>query len=658
MRKFANLLIATGLSTLLAGCGAKVDNADQLTNRPQDSIGWNSIGWNSIGWNSIGWNGIGWTGTSFANPSITPDWGLDPWINDPAISVPEREARLLGVAYWTGCACDATDHLAWSGTDPSTGLPTTRTFDGAFGLAPTWCHGTAPVPTGELEAVSACLFARINNKGIHNALSIRGSESSLRLVDNEKLFMAYPEGQLWGNLFDNAMSFQDPASGFYYKNTKAYACYFPTLPSNAQLLKDLGNIIGRTCEVDGCGGGAHTALACFSDGNTDGAKSLAFADPGLTMPVGYTYDPITTSAGPSNSYSNGYQDWVTGTPKAVHYNNSKRRVSVFLGAWADLETGNWKGAGYRCDASCAPFDGCACYDRYCDSSFETGGGGGSQVCEAPSFCNNCQTVVRHPGPGCWGADAFCKTGDCVRNHKLVALAPACWLPIQFTRPYDVLSGGLVAGVANMHKAGTLSFRYAHVGPGPASILLMDNIRGLPIFAGGFAPTGSHDIYSDHTIYPIYPGRAAFTGALPGIEISLAADPAHAFPELDYAQIHIGPPFGQPARELYWEKKVVDFNPGDSVCLSVTVDNDTDFSAAGDIRVRPDIAGVSPQNLDITVAHNGVQVSYALDPGDAPWSNWIGDFAADVPNNGTWDVCINNAPQAGTISGVSLEMKQR
>ena len=73
---------------------------------------------------------------------------------------------------------------------------------------------------------------------------------------------------------------------------------------------------------------------------------------------------------------------------------------------------------------------------------------------------------------------LCNWGsDCVRNHKLIALAPGCWLPIQFTRPYDVVSGSLVSGVANVHKAGTLTFRYAHLGPGPAGILLQDMIRG-------------------------------------------------------------------------------------------------------------------------------------------------------------------------------------
>lgn len=382
---------------------------------------------------------------------------------------------------------------------------------------------------------------------------------------------------------------------------------------------------------------------------------MAYFDAALTIPAGFTPDPITTAAGPSTSPSNGYQDWLSGTPRAVHYNNSKRRVSVFLGAWADLETGNWKDPGYRCDLTCGSGGGCACYDTYCASSETIGGGGLS--CEAPSFCNNCQTIVRHPGPGCWGTNAKCKADDCVRNHKLTSLAPGCWLPIQFTRPYDLLSGAMVSGVANMHKAGTLVFRYAHVGPGPAGILLQDNIRGVPIWGGTFAPTGSHDLYADKTIYPIYPGRAVFTGPLPGIEISLAADPAHAFPELDYAQIHIGPPFGQQPRELYWTHNVLPFNVGETVCQTVTVDNSTDFAHAGDVRIRPEISGATLTNLNFTISHIGQTVPTIHALNDAPWSQWLGNFQTDVPNNGVWEICIDNAGEAGTFEGVSLELKQ-
>lgn len=526
-----------------------------------------------------------------------------------------------------------------------------------MGMAPTWCTGTGPVPTTELEAASACLFARVNTKGIHNVLSIRGYESSLSLSDNERLFMAYPEGQIIGNDWGITPSFQDPVSGLFYKNDKPVACYFPPLGPGAQLLKDLGTIIGRTCEIDGCGGGVHTALSCTQDGNTDGAKSMAFADPALMVPVGFTADPITGFSGASNSATNGYPDWLSGTTDAVHYNVSKRRLSVFLGAWADLETGNWKGAGYQCDAACGPTDGCGCYDRYCGAGFEGSGQGGGLTCEAPSACNNCQTIVRHPGPACWGTDATCKASDCVRDRKLTSLAPGCWLPIQFTRPYDIMTGAPVGGVANMHKAGTLTFRYAHLGPGPAGILLQDVIRGTMIPAGNFIPTGSHDTYADHVVYPIYPGRSTFSGALPGIEIALAADPSRAFPELDYAQVRIGPPFGQGARELYWENKTVDFNPGDTVCLSITVDSSTDFTTAGHIRVRPEVSGVSVQNLNISVAHNGVAATYTVDPAETPWSSWLSDFQADSPTNGTWDVCINNAGVAGTFLGASLELKQ-
>ena len=670
MSSRSHLAVALGITSILSGCSANPEATPDTNTRPQNAIGFNAIGFNAIGFNAIGfnaigfnaigfnsinWDGIGWTGTGFANPSITPDWGLDPWVNDTSISLADQQARITGISYWTGCACNAGDHLKWVGHDPSTGLLTTMYFDGLLGLAPTWCHGTTAVPPSELEAVSACLYARINTKGIHNALSIRGYENTLKLADNEKLFMAYPEGQYWGSLYDPAQSFKDVSTGLWYANSRANACYFADQPATSLLMKDLGVIVGRTCEFDGCGGGMHTTLQCFADGNTDGAKSQAYYDPALTSPAALTADPITTSSGPSNSPSNGYQDWLTGTKFAVHYNKPRRRVSVFLGAWADLETGNWKPSWYQCDPSCggtADSDGCKCYDDYCSS-----GPQGGLTCEKPSSCNNCQTIVRHPGAGCWGTDALCKVGDCVRNRKLTGLAPGCWLPIQFTRPHDLLTGTPVAGNANMHKAGTLIFRYSHVGPGPAGVLLQDQIRGVPIPVPPFAPTGNTDVYANQTLYPIYPGRTVFTGALPGIEISLSADPTRAFPELDYAQIHVGPPYGQTAREMYWSDSSAYFKVGQTVCQSVVVTNDTDFTQAGLVRFRPEITGANINLLNISLSHNGVAVPYVANPTDSPWSEWIPTFQNDSPTAGTWDICVNNAGDTGTFVRVDFEMKQ-
>ena len=119
-----------------------------------------------------------------------------------------------------------------TGNNPFTGVTETRTFQGAFDLAPTWCRGTGTVLLEEMQAVSACLFARMNTKGIHNPLSLRGVNSSLALGDNEKLFMAYPEGQFFGNIWDASDKIFDPTTSRYYKTCaliRAFSRRAPTV---------------------------------------------------------------------------------------------------------------------------------------------------------------------------------------------------------------------------------------------------------------------------------------------------------------------------------------------------------------------------------------------------------------------------------------------
>ena len=646
MRRALDALIVIGLSISLSACSADPPSQADTDGRPQNGIGWNGIGWNGIGWNGVGFNNLG----------VTPDWGLGGWVNDPSVGPTGREERLNGLAYWASCACGASDVLKWKGANPYTSPPSTETryFQGSFDLAPTWCRGTGPVPHTEFEAVSACLLARVNTMGIHNALSLRGFENSLALSDNEKLFMSYPEAQYWGNIWNTNPTFQDPSSGFFYKNTRAFACYFPTGTGASMLLSDLAKLVGRTCEFDGCGGGAHTSRECATSGSIDGAYSQAHADSAATIPIGWTPDPAIAATGANNSAANDYQDTLTGTQKATFYQRDWRRLSVFLGAWADLETANWKDAGYQCDSACPPSDGCSCYDRYCQGREGTTGNG--LQCEQPSFCNNCQTIVRHPGWAC-GYDATCKAGDCVRDQKLAYLSPGCWLTIQFTRPFDLVSGTQVSGNANPHKAGTLLFRYAHVGAGPAAIQVQDQIRGRLIPSGVFDPTGSTDLYQNKMIYPVYPGRAVFSGTLPGIEIAISGDPSYAFPQLDYAQIFAGPPPDTKPRELYWSTKAMPFNVGDTVCASIKVSSTSEIVKVGQVRMRPSLSGTLLEKEDITLEHEGVVVRFNADVNDAPWSQWSGDFDGQPSMETPWQLCIHNANATGTIDAADIEIEK-
>jgi hypothetical protein len=355
---------------------------------------------------------------------------------------------------------------------------------------------------------------------------------------------------------------------------------------------------------------------------------------------------------------NGYQDTVVGRQYGRFYKNSFRQMSVFLGAWADLEVENWKDATYQCDNTCPPMDGCKCYDDYCAGSEQTGGQ--AVRCEQPSACNNCQTIVRAISPKC-GVSAACLSPDqCVRGRKLTDLLPGCWLTIDFDRPWDITTGAWVTGSANPHKAGTLLFRYSNGAGIPLSIQIQDMIRGLPIPGTGFAPTANWDDYAQNHIYPIYPGRTTFTGGVPGIQLAIAGDPASpVFPHLDYAQIYVGPPIGGKARELYWDETEQQVLSGQTACWSVPVDPSTDFSTAGDVRVMPILPPGATADLVYSISHlKQSEPQLAASASFAPWSETTSLFQQDKPTDGNWDVCVTNNGDDVVLGGMRLELIQK
>ena len=626
-----------------------------------NGLGFNGLGFNGLGFNGLGFNGLGFNGTGFSN-TLPPgqwgsDWGLDAWLNNrevdgtAPINKADRDEGLVGMAYWTQCACAAGDNLPWTGNNPyPTPHTETRYFPGAFNLAPNWCHGTGPVPAAEQEAVTACLLARVNELGFHNALSLRGSDSSLALGDNEKLFMAWPEAQYWGNAWETADSISDGTH--FFKNSRAFTCYYAGDP----LAQDLSLIIGRSLPWLGHGGAVKTALSCLDDGTVDGSQWEGFTNYTRSSSAGYSIDPAVGTAGVNNGYANGYQDAYSGSEFVTFRGLApKRQISAYTGAWADLEPGNWDGP--PCADVPGAKDGCSCYSTYCSREAENGGIGEAPA-EAPGRCNICASFVK--SNGCKGTTVNCKPGtSCVRERALSSLTPGCWLDVGFTRPFDFLSGSWVTGTANLHKAATLIFSYANGTKSPASILIRDNLRALPISGAGFAPTAGWNDYQRKFIYPVYPGNATFSGSTPGIDIAIAVDPASpVFPYLDYAQLWASPPFGEQRREIYWSENEQAFFPGDRVCSPLKVEADTDFTRAGLVHFRPQVSGADLSELTITLTHGNKTVEYHPSGKDSEWSAWEDAFASDDPLKGGWELCIESPGSTGVLEKWQMELKDR
>ena len=180
-------------------------------------------------------------------------------------TVDDLTARVDALGYWVSCACP--DSVSIDFADTHNRLPA-RTFRGALGLAPTWC-GTASscsstgcanvqVPTSEQQLVSACLMARVNTKGTHFPLSLATSTLPTTLDEMITHRQSEPSSVFFGNLWapQNAWAWDGttPASsdggtsGGFWVNTQKFVCSYKTDTAALNL-----NVVGRNCEVDGCG---------------------------------------------------------------------------------------------------------------------------------------------------------------------------------------------------------------------------------------------------------------------------------------------------------------------------------------------------------------------------------------------------------------------
>jgi hypothetical protein len=552
---------------------------------------------------------------------------------------------------------------------------------GLFGLGQTWCGGSGPVPASEMQAVSACLFARLNAAGKHNVLSIRGYENSLALGDNEQLFMAYLSTRNWGHLWDLTTNITDTSDLSTYTRAKAYGCYFPWGNAEAQLAQDLQILLGRTFEWSTTGP-LKSTLACLVPGTPtwlggDGSTSTG-------MP-GTTPDPVvdTATVGPTSTNWSTYPSPWDADEYVKWRGNYWRQITTYLGAWADLEDSNWKDAAYQCNNACPGAIPGGGYYSFSSCSpnggggLPNGGGGGEGQgsasgyrggcaspdprCEHPTVWNICQTKVYSGVIGAVSADCTPKS-QCVAGRKLVSMPPGQWLRVEFTRPYrynfTTANWDLNIGTVNPHLAGTLAFHYSNGSPGNAGILIQDRLRSFAVTpVTDFPPTGGDDNYAVHTVYPWYPvaPSSPSSGEL-GVDIDIGSG-AGTFPHLDYVQMWVGPPIGGKSQELWWNSEPVDLEQG-TVCVNVEVESSSGISAVSGVRVRPQVHGAKLQDLQVSLRHGDVTHAPRRFDSATSWSEWSPRFSGQNPQQGAWELCVTSPSAGGTLERVDIEMKQR
>jgi hypothetical protein len=184
----------------LAGCGTPPEAGDvekiSQAATGENGIGFNGLGFNGLGWNGIGFNGLGWNGLAANGLAANGiGWNGIGWngIGWNGVHGLENPGVRELVSYLVSCALPEGDSITYEIKGKK------YTFAGDLGVAPEWkrerCDGSCQ------RWVSACMLARVNAKGEHVEISMRGANDGLALEKGERKDFTQLEGAYWGNLF-------------------------------------------------------------------------------------------------------------------------------------------------------------------------------------------------------------------------------------------------------------------------------------------------------------------------------------------------------------------------------------------------------------------------------------------------------------------------
>jgi hypothetical protein len=230
----------------LVGCDAppepgEVDSISQAATT-ENGLGFNGMGWNGIGFNGIGFNGLGWNGLAANGLAANGlGWNGIGWngIGWNGVRGLENPAVRSLVGYVISCALPDDESITYEVKGKK------YTFPGDLGVAPQWkqercdasCQGW----------ISACLLARVNAKGEHVEISMRGDNPGLALEQGERSQFRQREGAYWGNLFVHGQPL--------------FACYNPGTPALTRVcgesLADCPMEVTGACD-DACRGSTVT----------------------------------------------------------------------------------------------------------------------------------------------------------------------------------------------------------------------------------------------------------------------------------------------------------------------------------------------------------------------------------------------------------------
>ncbi len=219
-RKKLSVIAVTTLLAAVAGCeGPPIDSIDaddvsstQAALEGENGLSWNGMSWNGLSWNGMSWNGLSWNGLAFnglafngmAYNGLAFNGGLaNPTVNQ-------------FVTYLVSCALPEDDSITYK-------IDGKRyKFEGDIGVAPEWKDDACD---GECQRwMTACMLSRLNKKGEHVQISMRGDHEALKLERNEAREFPAREAAYFGNFFDSS--------------SQIFACHSPGTPSIPRVCGD------------------------------------------------------------------------------------------------------------------------------------------------------------------------------------------------------------------------------------------------------------------------------------------------------------------------------------------------------------------------------------------------------------------------------------
>lgn len=186
-RQFA-LIVCVAVSTSQAACIASteldgLEGEDELVEEVQQEI----VVYNALTHNALTHNGL--IGNPFTSEAL----------RDP-------ESREL-LSFIVSCALPEDEKITVEVDRRS------YTFVGELGLAPEWGRRNGSCGEKCQEWVSACLLSRVNYRGEHVPISLRGKNDALSSTRRERDTYEEPEATYYGNVF--------------LKNQRRFACLAP-----------------------------------------------------------------------------------------------------------------------------------------------------------------------------------------------------------------------------------------------------------------------------------------------------------------------------------------------------------------------------------------------------------------------------------------------